>query len=316
MNLQQLTYFVAIARERNFTRAANACFVAQPALSQQVRKLEEELGARLLDRSRRGIELTGPGIEFLAYAERILQLLSEGKQRIVDMREFRFGVVSLMCTPTVATYWLPRVIQQYRALYPKVEIRIIEQSGCTPDDLYQTMADLGVVQIAEGSKRRAARPVEVERLFRDELVLVCPANHPLAAPAGDAVPISLASLANEAFVLAKAPCGMTRVVAKAFADAGIQPRVTLETSQVEAVCEMVAAGLGVGFMPRMAMHREYPGVVWRPLARPTPSRTIGLATFSDRTPSAVVAAFIDIARTAAAESRRRSPHSAPLQAVA
>lgn len=315
MNLQQLTYFVTVARERNFTRAANACFVAQPALSQQVRKLEEELGARLLERSRRGIELTAPGMEFLAYAERVLQLLSEGKQRIADMREFRFGVVSLMCTPTLATYWLPRVIQQFRALYPKVEIRIIEQSGCTPEDLYQTMADVGVVQVEDAGKRRTGRPIQVERLFRDELVLVCPANHSLGATTGT-TPVRLASLAEEAFVLAKAPCGMTRVVAKAFAEAGMQPRVTLETSQVEAICEMVAAGLGVGFMPRMAMHRDYPGVVWRPVARPTPSRTIGLATFADRTPSAVVAAFIDILRAAAAESRRQSPHSAPLQAVA
>lgn len=308
MNLQQLTYFVTVARERNFTRAASLCLVAQPALSQQIRKLEEELGAKLLERGR-GIELTAPGLEFLAYAERVLQLLSEGRQRIADMREFRFGVVSVMCTPTVATYWLPRVILRYRQLYPKVEIRIIEQSGCTAGDLCQTMADVGVVQAIDGEKRRSARPVLTERLFSDELVLVCRADHPLAQArnGAKATPVPLGSLADEAFILSKPPCGMTRVIMKAFADAGVQPRVTLETSQVEAIFEMVGAGLGVGFMPKMAMHRTYPGVIWRPLEKPAPSRVIALAHFADRELSTVAAAFVEVLREVAVPDAHQTP---------
>lgn len=309
MNLRQLTYFVTVARERNFTRAASICRVAQPALSQQIRKLEEELGVELIERSRRGVTLTRPGVCFLSYAERILQLLSEGKHRVADMRELRFGVVTVMCTPTVATYWLPRSIQRYRELFPDVEIRIIEQPGCTPEDMGRSVADVGIVQTLEAERHGGSGMVSVERLFRDELVLVCRANHPLAqaGQGSHTAPVPLGSLAGEAFVLPKQPCGMTRVIMKAFADAKVEPKVTLETSQVEAIFEMVAAGLGVGFMPRMAMHRAYPGLIWRRLKNPTPVRDIGLATFVDRPLSAVASAFVEVLREAADPASARSP---------
>jgi len=300
MNLQQLGYFVAVARARNFTRAAESCFVAQPALSQQIRKLEEELGLPVFERRRRGVDLTVAGTAFLGYAEQVLQLVAEGKQRVTDLQKVRHGVIGLICLPTVATYWLPLVISRYRQQFPDVEIQIHEHPGCTPHDFGNAIADLGIVQLGEDSAGRGNRPVQVERLFIDEQVLIFPATHPLAS-AGDQA-ISLKAVRGESFVLTKPNCGMSRIIAKAFADAGIQPKVRLETSQVEAVCEMVSAGLGVGLMPAMAMRRDYPNLRWRRIKKPVPSRTIAMAWPSDQSRSPAASAFIQIVREVARQS--------------
>jgi len=299
MNLQQLTYFVAVARARNFTRAAEACFVAQPALSQQIRKLEEELGLPVFERHRRGVDLTVAGSAFLAYAEQALQLVAEGKQRVSDLHKVRHGVISIMCLPTVATYWLPPVIWRYRQHYPDVEIQIQEHAGCTPTDFVKAIADVGIVQVDDEASGRGSA-VQVERLFVDEQVLIFPAGHRLAtaaAPANEAIPLRAA--AGESFVLPKPACGMSRVIAQAFSEAGFQPRVRLETSQVEAVLEMVSAGLGIGLMPAMAMHRKYPNLEWRRVRKPVPKRTIALAWSANRNLSPAAAAFIRLVREAA-----------------
>jgi LysR family hydrogen peroxide-inducible transcriptional activator len=303
MNLQQLAYFVAIARSQNFTRAAESCLVAQPALSQQIRKLEEELGLPLFERRRRGVELTVAGTTFLAYAEQVLQLVVEGKQRVSDLQNMRRGVIAVMCLPTIATYWLPRVISRYRQHYPDVEIQIHEHAGCTPQDYRNGIADLGIVQLGNESSTRANEPLHVERLFVDEQVLIFPAHHPLVrngALVDQSIPLK--AVAKEPFVLPKSSCGMSRVIAQAFSEAGIQPRVRLETSQVEAVCEMVSAGLGIGLMPAMAMQRGYQNVRWRRVKRPAPRRTIALAWSSSHSLSPAAAAFIEIVRDTARRS--------------
>jgi len=302
MNLQQLGYFVAVARTRNFTRAAESCFVAQPALSQQVRKLEEELGLPVFERRRRGVTLTVAGTAFLAYAEQVLQLVAEGKQRVSDLHKVRYGVVGVLCLPTVATYWLPRAISRYRQHFPDVEIQIHEHAGCTPEDFRNAIADVGIVQLGDEHSARAGT-VQVERLFVDEQVLIVPAGHRLAgsgAPSEGAIPLK--TVAGEPFVLPKPSCGMSRVISQAFSEAGFQPRVRLETSQVEAICEMVSAGLGIGLMPAMAMRRHYPGLRWRRLKNPVPRRTIALAWSAERSLSPAAAAFIRIVREIARQA--------------
>ncbi|HEX2651260.1 MAG TPA: LysR family transcriptional regulator [Burkholderiales bacterium] len=305
MNLQQLTYFVAVARARNFTRAAETCFVAQPALSQQIRKLEEELGLPVFERRRRGVNLTVAGTAFLAYAEQVLRLVAEGKQCVSDLQKVRHGVISVMCLPTVATYWLPRVISRYRRHYPDVEVQIHEHAGCTPEDFRGAIADVGIVQLGDAVAGRIGSGVQAERLFVDEQVLIFPADHRLAkAPAEQ--PLALKEVAGEAFVLPKPSCGMSRVIAQAFSESGVQPRVRLETSQVEAVCEMVAAGLGIGLMPTMAMQRTYPNLRWRRVRKPVPRRVIALAWSADRSLSPAAAAFMQIVREIAREEMQPS----------
>lgn len=319
MNLQQLGYFVAVARSRSFTRAAEACFVAQPALSQQIRKLEEELGLPVFERRRRGVELTLAGTAFLEYAEQVLKLVEESKQRISDLQSVRQGSISVLCLPTVATYWLPPIISQYRAQYPEIDVHIHEHAGCTPEDFSRAMCDVGIVQLGE-SHDRGAPDTRTEKLFVDEQLLVVPAGHRLAGAAGSIAPaVPLRDTAGEAFILPKPTCGMGRTLSQAFSDAGFVPRVRLETSQVEAVCEMVSAGLGVGLMPAMACGRKNAGVRWRHLKNPVPRRTIALAWDAARSLSPAAAAFIAVVRGAAsaqAGEARKGRRNGRLRAVA
>lgn len=301
MNLQQLGYFVAVARSKNFTRAAEACFVAQPALSQQIHKLEQELGLPVFERHRRGVGLTVAGAAFLAYAEQVLKLVDEGRQRVSDLKKVRHGSIAVVCLPTIATYWLPRIISKYRQSYPEVEVQIQERVGCTLDDFGNAIADIGIVQLNEEVGAPSSKAVQFERLFVDELVLVVPKGHALATRPSDAGAVPLREVAGESFVLPNAACGMGRVIWRAFAEAGFQPRVRLETSQVEAVCEMVSAGLGVGIMPSLAMNRPYRNVSWRRVNKPVPKRTIALARPANHTLSPAVDAFLRIAREAARE---------------
>jgi len=299
VNLQQLGYFVAVARSRNFTRAAEACFVAQPALSQQIRKLEEELGLPMFERRRRGVDLTLAGTAFLGYAEQVLKLVPASKQRISDLQSVRHGSIAVMCLPTVATYWLPAIISRYRAQYPDIEVNIHEQAGCTPEDFARGMCDMGIVQLGDPDHREAPE-TRTERLFVDEQLLVVPASHRLAGANGLIGPaIPLRDTAGEPFILPKPACGMGRAISQAFSEAGFLPRVRLETSQIEAVCEMVSAGLGVGLMPAMAVGRKNHGVRWRHLKNPVPRRTIALAWDAARSLSPAAAAFIAIVREAA-----------------
>ncbi len=303
MNLQQLGYFVAVARTRSFTRAAEDCFVAQPALSQQIRKLEEELGLPVFERRRRGVDLTLAGTAFLGYAEQVLKLVAESKQHISDLQRVRHGAISVMCLPTTATYWLPGIISEYHSQYPDIDIHIHEHAGCTPDDFAKSLYDVGIVQVGESSEHRAPE-IRAERLFVDEQLLVVPAGHRLAGNEGQAA-IPLKETAGEPFILPKPACGMSRTISQAFSDAGFVPRVRLETSQIEAVCEMVSAGLGIGLMPAMAMSRSHPGVRWRRLRNPVPRRTIALAWSAERSLSPAATALMAIVRAAASVHGRR-----------
>jgi DNA-binding transcriptional LysR family regulator len=314
ITLQQLIYFVTVARERNFTRAAALCHVAQPALSQQIAKLEHALGASVCVRSKRGVQLTAEGLDFLGYAERSLDLLSEGKRRISDMNQLRLGSVTVLCTPTIATYWLPKTIMQYRQLFPNVELRIVEQPGCAPQDLEERAVDFGIVQIEPKLSSRTCHPVHEEPLFVEEQVLVVPVTHPLVGNGRDAyAAIPFALLNGESFILPKPPCGVSGIAARAFAIAGIQPKIVLETNQVEAVCQMVSAGLGIGLIPRMAMAREYSKLRWRSITAPTLTRTIGIVWSRSRGLSAAAVALIGLLRDEAkTEGQVRMPsHGRP-----
>jgi DNA-binding transcriptional LysR family regulator len=250
------------------------------------------------------VDLTLAGTAFLEYAEQVLKLVEESRQRISDLQSVRQGAITVMCLPTVATYWLPAIISRYRARFPDIEVSIHEQAGCTPEDFERAMCDVGIVQLGE-SDDRPANGTRTERLFVDEQLLVVPTGHRLAGSNGAGPAIPLRDTAGEAFILPKPMCGMGRAISKAFSDAGFVPRVRLETSQIEAVCEMVSAGLGVGLMPAMAAGRKNPGVRWRHLKNPVPRRTIALAWDSARSLSPAAAAFVAIVREAAKRSHKR-----------
>jgi LysR family hydrogen peroxide-inducible transcriptional activator len=174
MEMHQLRYFAKVAELGNVTRAAEACFVSQPSLSQQLTKLERELGQPLFERLSRGVRLTEAGRLFKRYCDQILSLTEDARTRVAD--EPDSGGIVLAAIPTVAPYFLPGVLTRFGKLAPRARIEIVED---TTINIVRQLAD-GDVELAILALPVQADHVHTKTLFTEELVAVLPANHPLA----------------------------------------------------------------------------------------------------------------------------------------
>jgi len=290
MELRHLHYFVTVAEELSFTRAARVLRMSQPPLSQQIALLEKELGVRLFDRTSRRVELTDSGRVLLAEAHGILARAGELRQIAAGgaaRRPLRLGSV-----PSGFTEVLPAVIPAFRARHPGVTLLVSAQDVADQvHALVRGELDLGVL--------RATGPVEgveLATIAEEPLVVVLPAGHPLAAlPA-----VELALLASEDFLVMprrQAPDYVDLITSSCLA-AGFSPRIAHEPSTDQIMLGMVACGLGVALVPRPAARLTMPEVVTRPLAGPTPMTTLALAQPVGR-PCAHFAAVLDLALAAA-----------------
>ena len=175
MEMHQLRYFAAVARTGNFSRAARECRVAQPSLSQQILKLEDEVGERLFERTQRRALLTPAGSLFLPHALNILEAAERGRQEISEMGGQVRGKILLGALPTIAPYFLPNIIRSFRTKYPGVELIIHEE---TTQQLLRGLEekelDLALLSDASPNSR-----IEIRQLFSEELLLCLPAAHPL-----------------------------------------------------------------------------------------------------------------------------------------
>jgi LysR family hydrogen peroxide-inducible transcriptional activator len=289
MELHQLRYFVAVAELGNFTRAAERCGVSQPALSQQIIKLELELKRPLFDRSGRKARLTEAGEQLLGGARTVLSDMDALEQQLSRLTDDGDGSLTVGVIPTVAPYLFPALLRRFAAANPRVGVTLQEDptarvlEGCSAGDL-----DLGVM----------ARPVTDDRLhaedlFRDELLVALPAGHPLAAKKA----LTLADLSSEPFVLlSEAHCLGEQVFAfcrrKDF-----HPPVRCTSAQLLTVQELVGLGHGLSLVPAMAVDAGGPSkCVYRPMAGERPFRTLALVWRKGRYQSRSVRRFIDFLR--------------------
>ena len=260
MELRHLRYFVAVAEELHFGRAAARLNVAQPALSQQIKQLERELGALLLARTKRRVALTESGRLFLAEARRTL---AQAELAVEVARGAEAGEVGRLRIGYVdAALWgpLPEVIRTFRERFPRVTLTMLERLPAEqPTDVRR-----GDVDLAIGPPPPAGAPLEVT-LFTEEAVMVAlPAAHQRA---GSEV-ISIGELADDpwVFVPARVPSQLRDRALGAAAAAGFAPRVAQEARELDALIALVSAGLGVTFVPTSAARFPRPGVVFRRLA--------------------------------------------------
>jgi len=248
MELHQLRYFCAVVREGNFTRAALAERVAQPSLSQQVLKLEAELGARLFDRLPRAAKLTEFGRAFLPKAEAILRQVGEARTEIQEMAGAPRGQVSIGVIPTVAPYFLSPRLAGFARANPRISVSIIEE--ITPvllEHVHAGSIDLAVLSLPVGGNELAA-----EELVREPLFAVLPARHRLASLDS----LELRQLREEPFLLLKEGHCLRETTIAACQSARLQPNVVFESGQFASILAMVAAGLGVSVVPQMAVERR------------------------------------------------------------
>lgn len=269
MEIHQLRYFCAVARHGTFTRASEAEHVAQPSLSQQVLKLEGELGARLFDRLPRSAKLTVFGRAFLPKAERILRELDEAKTELLEMSGNENGEVVVGIIPTIAAYLLPKLLNGFAARHPLITVKIFED--ITPA-LVQRLHD-GSIDLAIAALPIAGIELAGEELFEEKFYAVLPEKHRRASRAS----ISLAELNREPFLLLKeGHCFRDSLIA-ACNKSRMTPSVIFESGQFATILAMVSAGMGVSAVPAMAV-KPQPGCKFIPIKGKHGTRKVGIVT--------------------------------------
>lgn len=267
MELHQLRYFLAVARAGNFSRAAENCHVAQPSLSQQILKLERELGERLFERKSRQVLLTLAGETLRDRATRILHEVHEARREVRDATGEPRGQVNLGVLPTIAPYLLPKIIRGFGRGRPAVEIIVHEE---TTDRalaaLQSNELDLALVSLPLRSTQ-----IEVRELFTEELLLALPRRHPLLRKRQ----LRASDLEPEKFVfMADTHCLGAQTLQFCYAQ-GFTPRISCRSAQIETVQALVAAGVGISMVPAMARSSRA-AVTYRSLGKSPPARIIAL----------------------------------------
>ncbi|WP_293786747.1 LysR family transcriptional regulator [uncultured Aeromicrobium sp.] len=245
MQLQQLTYFVAVAEARHFTRAADVAGVSQPTLSKQIRSLENSLGTPLFVRTRSGIDLTPAGEALLPHARRIVIDVANAERSVHEVANLRRGRVRLGATPSVIDGLLPDVLREFRRDYPEIELEIHEAgSRVLTDQLLAGRLDIAVLIVPLAIR---SPDIETHLVFRERLVLASPADDPRPEH------ISVADLCDLPLVMFREGYDLRDVTVRACAREGFEPRFAVEGGEMGAVLRFVEAGLGHAVVPEIVM---------------------------------------------------------------
>ena len=242
MELYQLGYFLEIARQRSFTRAAGRLHMAQPALSQQMKNLESELGTPLFNRGRKEVQLTAAGKALLPRAESLLTQAAAAKAAVSDVAELRSGKLTIAAIPSVSACLLPEVVRSFHKHHGQVALQLIEDSSERVADCVESgLADIGFLQLPASKSAFKA-----ETILTEPFVLLVSKSHPLAIQKA----VLLRQLSAEAFIFYKGRARDTAL--ESCRKAGFEPRTVCESGELGTVRALVAAGLGLAIVPRLA----------------------------------------------------------------
>ena len=244
----QLAVFRTVARHLSYTRAAEELYLSQPAVSQQVRTLEQALGVGLFERSGRGIVLTAAGQELLGRAERLLTLFGETATVVRDIQALKRGSVLLGATISAGTYLVSPLLGLFHARYPDIHVTLVVANYRVVEELllaYQL--DIAVMSIVEQQGL-----LQAERFLPYGLVVIAPPSHYLAQRAI----VTACDMQAETFLLHECETASRRCVEKYFKHEGMVLQATLEMSSIDAIKEGVIAGLGIAVVEREAIELE------------------------------------------------------------
>ncbi|WP_027080694.1 LysR substrate-binding domain-containing protein [Luteimonas mephitis] len=270
MNLRDLKYFVALAEHLHFGRAAAACFVSQPTLSTQIRKLEEELGVPLVERAPRKVMLTPAGRDVAARARRVVADIEQMREAARRSQDPEAGTVTLGIFPTLGPYLLPHVVPGIRARFPQLELLLVEEkSDVLLSRLHEGRLDAALLALPVHDDQ-----LHVEFLFEEPFVLAVPEAHALAQHDS----LSLRDLANERLLLLADGHCLREQALDVCHMSGASEKAEFQATSLETLRQMVAADVGVTLLPTLA--------VKPPVAR---SDNIRLVRFRDNAPSRRIA---------------------------
>lgn len=289
MEIRQLQYAVQLAEDRNFSRAAEKLHIAQPSLSQQIAKLEKELGVQLFRRDTSSVQLTNAGTIFVDKAQKVLDMLDQLQSEMDDIAQMRSGKLVIGSLPITGSHVLPHVLPVYRARYPNIDIVLIEDTSTNLEMLTaKGQADVSLLSLPLQEKSLTYQSVINERIR-----LAVPPQHQLAQqPSGT---IDIKALAAEPFIILKRGQGFRQITIDLCERAGFTPNIVFESSNIETVQSLVATGMGVAFVPEMVSRATWSEFtpVYIDLAD-QPMRTLVVAYRQGRYVSKAAEAFIDI----------------------
>lgn len=290
MEMHQLRYAIAVARSGNFSRAAEQCHVAQPSLSQQILKLEEELGERLFDRTKREARPTPYGEIFLSRALRILEEVDAAKREAEDAKDLLAGTVTIGVIPTVAPYLLPKTIAAFMKQFPGIEIVVQEE----PTARLLKLLHGYEVDLALLSPPFPMEKLETHPLVNEELFLALPPSHPLVRKRS----ITAEDLVSERLIVMQEEHCLGDQVLGFCSRRKKNPRISFRSAQLETIQSLVHAGMGVSLIPAMAARVHHPKPpVYRSFGGKKPHRTVVAAWPNQRPPGRAAGEFLNILST-------------------
>lgn len=248
INLHQLATFQVVAKHCSYVRAAEELHFSQPAVSAQIRQLEEAMGVKLFDKIGRKTHLTQAGEELYLYSQKIFSLIDETLGTMEALRSPHYGRLSVGADTTVGTYVIPSILGKFHQIYPQVEITLeVVNRGYLVEALINNRIDMVIM-----GKVPTEVPVFVAPFAANELVLVAPPTHRLAG----CVRVPFAELAREHFLLREQGSGTRAALEGAFQEAGLPLQVSMQVGNNSAIKQGVAAGLGIALISRVALEME------------------------------------------------------------
>jgi DNA-binding transcriptional LysR family regulator len=290
MELRQLRYFLAVAQELHFGRAAERAHIEQSPLSRQIRQLEAELGVTLFLRNKHRVELTDAGRALLPEAQAILDATEHARRAVLRAEEGMIGRLTIAYTNLAMYSAFPRILAEYRRQYPQVEVEL-RDSVLTPaqiDALVERRVDIGVLRPPVQQKEIGLLTVAHERL-----IAALPAGHPLA----ECDRVAMRDLAQENFISfdRRLNSALQTLVLRMCQDAGFQPHIYQAVGDIPSMLALVSAGMGVALVPSLARNMGLKGIRFRPIQGGGPPLEVALA-WNTEVGSRIRDGFIELAR--------------------
>jgi DNA-binding transcriptional LysR family regulator len=301
LDVRRLRVLREVAVRGSFSAAAESLSFTQSAISQQIAALEREAGAVLVQRSARGVRLTEAGEALVRHTDAIMARLAEAEAELEAIAGLRGGRLRMAAFESAGATLMPLAIAAFREQHPAVELSM---SMSEPEDCIPALrsGELDLAIVFESAVNRADDGIHRVHLIEDPMFLVLPRDHPLASRRR----VRLADLAGEAWIGGEPDCECNRLISRACAAAGYEPRIAFETDDYTAMQGFVAAGVGVSLIAELGLTSVRDDIVVRDLGRDTPVRQIYAATLEEGYRSPATQAMLEIMRDVAAryESRR------------
>jgi DNA-binding transcriptional LysR family regulator len=303
LDVKRLRILREVAEQGSFSAAADAMYLTQSAVSQQVAALEREAGATLIQRNRNGLKLTDAGRALVNHADAVICRLEEAERELADIAGLRAGRLRLVSFPTAGATLAARAVGQFRKRHPQVDLVLTEAE---PADSLPALRrgdyDLAIVYDYEYVPLPEDRDLELEPLLEERMQVALPKGHPQAA-IGE---VRLEELSEETWVCGTAPHSCGENVKRACGMAGFEPRVGFESDDYQVHMSLVAGGLGVSMMPEVLLTGRHPSLRFLDVVPEPPVRRVWAATLPAELRPAAAEAMLDVLRSEGAKLERRA----------